>query len=546
MSGAITEPSLRQRAEDRSESCAEAQEDLDALSPETLRKTLHELRVHQIELEMQNEELRVAHGRLEASQARYFELYDLAPAGYITVSEVGLILEANLTAATLLGKVRGDLMRTPIFRIILREDQDAYYQLRAELLETGDPQTCELRMTKSDGTAFWAHLAAASSQDEAGATVFRIVLNDITERRKTEEELRQVIHDLPLLILAVDAQDRIVQWNAECQKVTDYCPDEILGNCGALELICPGESFLQQKMAHQSTWHKGFSRWEGEVVCKDGDVKMVSWTSIVRSLAAAGTSCQSRCLFLIGVDVTEQRELERAILIDGESQSLSGMGQRLHDGVCQELVGICFLSELHLRSLHGSPAKTRDMAKKILAEAKRALGASRALAHGLMVPCDEDPSLENGLRILAKKMRDVFEVQCHLVIPSESFCCDPESSLHLIRIAQEAATNAIKHAMPQQIWVQLAMKDTVMIMSIENDGKNMRGNVDPQLSLGLRLMKFRTKRMGAALEIVPRAGGGTVVRCLFPLKRFDIAECFPASASAVPGDLNENHTKTDR
>ena len=141
-----------------------------------------------------------------------------------------------------------------------------------------------------------------------------------------------------------------------------------------------------------------------------------------------------------------------------------------------------------------------------------------------MIPCDEEPSLENGLRILAKKMRDVFEVQCHLSIPPESCCCcDPESSLHLIRIAQEAATNAIKHAMPQQIWVHLAIQDTVMVMSIENDGKNMKGNVDPQLSLGLRLMKFRTKRMGAALEIVPRPGGGTVVRCLFPLNRKGLA-----------------------
>ena len=484
--------------------------------------------MHQIELEMQNDELRVAQGRLEASQARYFELYDLAPAGYITVSEAGLILEANLTAATLLGKARGALMRSPIFRIILQEDQDAYYLLKGKLLETGDPQSCELRMVRSDGTAFWGHLAAVSATDEAGATMFRIVLNDITERRKTEEELRKVIHDLPVLILAVDAQDCIVQWNAECQKVTDYSSDQILGRTGAMRMLCPGESYLQQKMAHQSTWRNGFSRWEGQLVCKDGEIKMISWTGIMRSLAAAGSSCQSRCLFLIGVDVTEQRELERAILMDGESQSLGGMGQRLHDGVCQELVGICFLSELHLRTLHGTPAKTQDMAARILAEAKHALGVARRLAHGLTIPCDEASSLENGLRILAKKMRDIFEVQCHLVIPPGASCCDPEHSLHLIRIAQEAATNAIKHAMPQQIWIHLTMQDTVLIMGIENDGKNMRGNVDPQLSLGLRLMKFRTKRLGATLEIVPRAGGGTVVRCIFPLDRKDLA--------AVPAD----------
>ena len=99
---------------------------MEALSPEETRQTLHDLRVHQVELEMQNEELRRAQTELETMRARYFDLYDLAPIGYCTVSEKGLILEANLTAANLLGVSRSDLAKQPLSRFILKEDQDIY------------------------------------------------------------------------------------------------------------------------------------------------------------------------------------------------------------------------------------------------------------------------------------------------------------------------------------------------------------------------------------------------------------------------------------
>ena len=103
--------------------------------------------MHQIELEMQNDELRRVQLELEVSRARYFDLYDLAPVGYITVSEDGLILEANLTAATLLGVSRSALVKRPINRFIVKAQQDIYYQCR-KLAGTGQAQTCELQDAK--------------------------------------------------------------------------------------------------------------------------------------------------------------------------------------------------------------------------------------------------------------------------------------------------------------------------------------------------------------------------------------------------------------
>jgi two-component system cell cycle sensor histidine kinase/response regulator CckA len=183
---------LRRRAEAiAGETAAQPPADLAALSPEDTRWTLHELQVHQIELEMQNEELRRTQGELEASRARYFDLYDLAPVGYCTLSEEGLILEANLSAAALLGVDRGALVTQPISRFVLPEDQDIYYLHRMKLFKTGEPQVCELRLLRRDGTPIWAHLEATAAQDAGGAPVCRVVLSDVTERRQAEEALRE-------------------------------------------------------------------------------------------------------------------------------------------------------------------------------------------------------------------------------------------------------------------------------------------------------------------------------------------------------------------
>jgi PAS domain S-box-containing protein len=159
-------------------------------SPEEAGRLLHELQVHQIELEMQNEELRRAQAELEASRTRYFDLYDLAPVGYFTVSEQGLILEANLTGAGLLGLARRDLTRQPISHYILPEDQDIFYRHRRQLLEAGTPRECELRMLRAEAAPFWARLESTVAQDgESGESVCRIVVSDIDARKQAEQAL---------------------------------------------------------------------------------------------------------------------------------------------------------------------------------------------------------------------------------------------------------------------------------------------------------------------------------------------------------------------
>jgi PAS domain S-box-containing protein len=185
--------SLRDAAQDQLARRSDVSVKLQSKNPQDL---IHELRVHQIELDMQNEEMRRNQAELEASQARYFDLYDLAPVGYCTLNEHGLILAANLTATTLLGMTHGALVKQPITRFILKEDQDIYYLHLKQLFETDAPQVCDLRMMKNDGTEFWAHLNATTAQDPGGARVCRAVMTDITERKQAEEKLKDTLESL--------------------------------------------------------------------------------------------------------------------------------------------------------------------------------------------------------------------------------------------------------------------------------------------------------------------------------------------------------------
>ncbi len=155
-------------------------------------KTLiHELQVHQIELEMQNEELRRAQVELERSRANYCELYDFAPVGYFTISDKGIILEANLTAAALLLAERQDLLGSPLSRFVVEGDADRFYLHWREVLASGTRQACDIKMVKKNGSEFYAQLVSSPPQDdkEGKFTRLRTAVVDITDRVEAQHKV---------------------------------------------------------------------------------------------------------------------------------------------------------------------------------------------------------------------------------------------------------------------------------------------------------------------------------------------------------------------
>ena len=166
-----------------------------ALSPEAAQQLLHDLQVHQIELEMQNQELRRTQAQLDTSRSHYFDFYDLAPVGYCTLSESGLILQANLKTIAMLGVARKDLPTRTLSRFIFAEDQAHFYRLRELAMASRDLQECEVRLMKQDGTQMWVRLHAQVI-DAEGMQHLRLVLTDITSDKQLQRELRDANGEL--------------------------------------------------------------------------------------------------------------------------------------------------------------------------------------------------------------------------------------------------------------------------------------------------------------------------------------------------------------
>lgn len=180
---------LRKKAEEKLK-LAPQFEDVDHLSSGEIRHLLLELRTRQIELEIQNEELRQTQEELVAARNLYADLYEFAPIGYFNLDAKDQIVDANMTAADMLGINRSELMNNPLSEFILKEDQDIYYHMRRKLYKTKYRQSGELRMYNKGGSPIWVNLRCNAITDEADYIYrYRVSISDITEQKAAELEL---------------------------------------------------------------------------------------------------------------------------------------------------------------------------------------------------------------------------------------------------------------------------------------------------------------------------------------------------------------------
>ena len=210
-----------------------------ASTPPTIpaEEILHELQVHQIELEMQNEQLRQAQLALEESRDHYVDLYEFAPVGYITLNHEGMIDKINLTAATLLGVERSKLPYRRFASFVAIEDRERWHRRFLSLLTRDDTLTYELALQRGDGTRLYARLNCLCLKQDDKKSGVRIALTDITERRQAEEALRKsnellqtIVDNMPIWVFWKDRDSRYLGCNTLFAINSGRVhPDELIG-----------------------------------------------------------------------------------------------------------------------------------------------------------------------------------------------------------------------------------------------------------------------------------------------------------------------------
>lgn len=264
---------LRRRAEASLHRDEKRASKRDHTQPETeSARILQELEVYQVELEMQNEELRKARDEMEASLEKYSDLYDFAPIGYLTLDQAGVVIEANLAGASLLGVVRGSLAGRTFRSFVSPADQRAYTAFLQQVFKSKSKEECDARLLVIGKAPVDVRMQAIIF--ESGKAC-RVALSDITAHKRAERDIANKARLLDLshdAIIVRDMEGHILYWNHGAEELYGWSREEALGKISHRLLKTEFPTPLKQMFAELCRTE----RWTGELVHTNRDGRRIT------------------------------------------------------------------------------------------------------------------------------------------------------------------------------------------------------------------------------------------------------------------------------
>jgi PAS domain S-box-containing protein len=352
--------------------------------------------------------------------------------------------------------------------------------------------------------------------------VFDVTQANATARalRESENRLRTIIEEMPVVLDAMDENGTIVFWNREAERVTGYGRDEVIGSPGFFTTAYPDPAYREAMVAEWQRRGNAYRDWEWTMTCKDGAQRVIAWSNVSGRTPIPGWAAWG-----VGIDVTRRREAEARMetlsrrLLAVQEDERRAVSLELHDDIGQALTAI----KLNLEGLQRQPEAARAAAlADSVALVEEAIRSVRTLAYALRPQILDDLGLAAALGWLVERTRERtgLAVSCDLALPPD---CDPDATLSAacFRIAQEGLTNVVRHSGATQVHVSLTADERSLVLCIEDDGQGFdleaaqararRGD-----GLGVPGMEERARLAGGRLEIHATAGSGTRVCAAFP------------------------------
>jgi two-component system CheB/CheR fusion protein len=460
----------------------------------------------------------------EADARRLAAIVESSDDAIIGQSLEGTIVSWNAGAERIFGYSAGEAIGQPFAKLVPAQRSEELRYTRERILHGERGLSFRTRRVRKDGVEIpiAATVSAIRGPDQR-IIGFSAIERDVTEQERGEEELRAgeqalaasearlraVVDTAVEAILTIDERGTIESVNPATEKLFGYSAEELIGHDITLLMPPPyreeHDGYLARYLQTGEKRIIGIGR-EVQVRRKDGFIFPVD-------LAVSEFQVQGRRLFTGAIrDISARKQLEREVL-EVATLEQRRIGQALHDSTGQELSALALLAQTLQESLEKNAPAVTPLATRIGAGLQRVLSQVRAYSRGL-IPVEVDArGLRAALTELALRTRELHGIQCHFDCPGAVEVVDNQTATHLFHIAQEAVTNALRHANPSAITISLDRDGPLLTLRVHDDGIGLPPEPVDCKGMGLKIMAYRAGLIHARFHVERGEPAGTIVTC---------------------------------